>query len=157
MGGQFMIKISDEKWAKLPQIDDRLTEKYGPVGSPQRKEFQAKAEAYQKDPTMMPVYWYETCVKEETDITSFLQAPELSEFADDMMKAFNGISILKLQQACMEKFGERYCTMKIGDWYHVVKDYVERQTHRSDVGDNEEVTWIMAADTGGLAPTMVTD
>jgi hypothetical protein len=113
--------------------------------------------AYQKDPTMMPVYWYETCVKEETDITSFLQAPELSEFADDMMKAFNGISILKLQQACMEKFGERYCTMKIGDWYHVVKDYVERQTHRSDVGDNEEVTWIMAADTGGLALTMVTD
>ena len=46
MGGQFMIKISDEKWAKLPQIDDRLTEKHGPVGSPQRKEFQAKAEAW---------------------------------------------------------------------------------------------------------------
>ena len=41
-----MIKISDEKWAKLPQIDDRLTEKYGPVGSPLRKEFQAKAEAW---------------------------------------------------------------------------------------------------------------
>ena len=41
-----MIKISDEKWAKLPQIDDRLTEKYGPVGSPSRKEFQAKAEAW---------------------------------------------------------------------------------------------------------------
>ena len=46
MGGQFMIKISEEKWAKLPQIDDRLTEKYGPVGSPSRKEFQAKAEAW---------------------------------------------------------------------------------------------------------------
>ena len=46
MGGKLMIKISDEKWAKLPQIDDRLTEKYGPVGSPSRKEFQAKAEAW---------------------------------------------------------------------------------------------------------------
>lgn len=41
-----MIKISDEKWARLLQIDDRLTEKYGLVGSPQRKEFQAKAEAW---------------------------------------------------------------------------------------------------------------
>ena len=41
MGGQFMIMISEEKWAKLPQIDDRLTEKYGPEGSPSRKEFQA--------------------------------------------------------------------------------------------------------------------
>ena len=41
-----MIKISEEKWAKLPQIDDLLTERYGPVGSPSRKEFQAKAEAW---------------------------------------------------------------------------------------------------------------
>jgi DNA-binding XRE family transcriptional regulator len=41
-----MIKISEEKWAKLPKIEDRLEEKYGPVGSLSRKEFQAKAEAW---------------------------------------------------------------------------------------------------------------
>ncbi|MBO5613589.1 MAG: helix-turn-helix transcriptional regulator [Prevotella sp.] len=41
-----MIKISDEKWANMPKIEDRLEEKYGPVGSPSRKEFQAKAEAW---------------------------------------------------------------------------------------------------------------
>jgi hypothetical protein len=29
-----MIKISDEKWVKLPQIDNHLTEKHGPIGSP---------------------------------------------------------------------------------------------------------------------------
>lgn len=113
--------------------------------------------AYQKDPTMMPVYWYETCVKEKTEISSFLQAPELSEFADDMMKNYKGISILALQQACIDKFGETYCTMTLGDWYHVVKDYVERQTRRNDVRDDEEVTWLMAAETGELAPMMVTD
>jgi len=38
--------ISEEKWANLPQIDDRLTEKYESVGSPSRKGFQAKAEAW---------------------------------------------------------------------------------------------------------------
>ena len=103
-------------------------------------------EAYQKDPTMMPVYWYETCVKEKTEISSFLQAPELAEFADDMMKVSKGMSILTLQQACIENFGEKYCTMKQGDWYHVVKDYVERQTCRNDVRDDEEVTWLMAAE-----------
>ena len=113
--------------------------------------------AYQKDAGMMPVYWYETCVKEKTDISNFLQAPELSEFADDMMKAFQGISILKLQQACIEKFGDTYCTMKIGDWYHVVRDYVERQTRRNDVRDDEEVTWMMAAENSEFAPMMVTD
>ena len=113
--------------------------------------------AYQKDPTMMPVYWYETCVKEKTEISSFLQAPELSKFADDMMKTYKGISILTLQRACIEKFGETYCTMKLGDWYHVVKNYVERQTHRNDVRDDEEVTWLIAAETGELAPIMVAD
>jgi DNA-binding XRE family transcriptional regulator len=46
MGGQLMIKISEEKWSKLPKIEDQLDEKYGPVGSPSRKEFQAKAEAW---------------------------------------------------------------------------------------------------------------
>ena len=113
--------------------------------------------AYQMDMSIMPLTWYETCVKEKTDITSFLQVPELSEFADDMMKAFQGISILKLQQACIEKFGETYCTMKIGDWYHVVRDYVEHQTRRNDVRDDEEVTWMMAAESGEFAPMMVAD
>ena len=41
-----MIKISEEKWTKLPKIEDRLAEKYGPVDSPSRKEFEAKAEAW---------------------------------------------------------------------------------------------------------------
>ena len=113
--------------------------------------------AYQKDMGILPVHWYETYVKEGTDISSFTQSPELSEFADDMMKAFQGISILKLQQACIEKFGETYCTMKIGDWYQVVRDYVERQTKRNDVRDDEKVTWMMAAEKSEFAPMMVTD
>ena len=46
MGGKLMIKISDEKWAKMPKINDRLAEKYGEEGTPSRKEFQAKAEAW---------------------------------------------------------------------------------------------------------------
>lgn len=113
--------------------------------------------AYQKDPTMMPVYWYETCVREKTDISTFFEAPELSEFADEMMKASQGISILKLQQVCIEKFGDVYCTMKLDDWYHVVRDYVEHQTNRNDIRDDEEVTWQMAAETSEFAPMMATD
>lgn len=41
-----MIKISEEKWEKLPKVEGHLSEKYGPVGSASRKEFQAKAEAW---------------------------------------------------------------------------------------------------------------
>jgi hypothetical protein len=72
-----------------------------------------------------------------------------------MMKACKGISILKLQQACIEKFGDIYCTMKTGDWYQVVKDYVERQTRRNDVRDDEKVTWQMAAESSEFEPVKV--
>ncbi len=41
-----MMKISDEKWAKMPKMEDKFAEKYGAEGSPERKEFQAKAEAW---------------------------------------------------------------------------------------------------------------
>jgi hypothetical protein len=47
--------------------------------------------------------------------------------------------------------------MKIGDWYHVIRDYVERQTKRNDVRDDEEVTWMIAAEKSNFAPMMVTD
>jgi DNA-binding XRE family transcriptional regulator len=46
MGGQFIIKIDDKKWARLPKTEDLLAEKYGPIGSPERKEFEARAEAW---------------------------------------------------------------------------------------------------------------
>ena len=41
-----MIKIDDKKWARLPKTEDLLAEEYGPIGSPERKEFEARAEAW---------------------------------------------------------------------------------------------------------------
>lgn len=108
--------------------------------------------AYRNDMAMMPVSWYENCIKENTEVSSLIQAPELSEFADDMMKAFHGISILTLQKACIEKYGEEYCTMKQGDWYRVVRDYVEKHTMRYDIRDDEPVMW-MAAESSLLEKT----
>ncbi len=113
--------------------------------------------AYQKDLGMLPGYWYETCVMEKTHITSLLQSQELSEYADGLMKAYQGISILTLQQACIDKFGDVYCTMKLGDWYHVVRNYVEQQTQRNDVRDDEDVTWKISAEISDNHHAMIID
>ena len=43
--------------------------------------------AYLNDMAMMPVSWYESCIKENTEISSLIQAPELSEFVDDTKAA----------------------------------------------------------------------
>lgn len=102
--------------------------------------------AYQTDLPMLPFNWYIRCVQEKTRVETFLDAPELAEYADNLMKAFNGVSILALQREIIEKYGDTYFLMKQGDWYHAVRDYVERQTRRNDVRDDEEVTWLMAAE-----------
>ena len=41
-----MIKLDENKLAKLRSSSERLTEKYGALGSPEREEFEARAKAY---------------------------------------------------------------------------------------------------------------
>ena len=41
-----MIKLDENKLAKLRTSSERLTEKYGEPGSPEREEFEARAKAY---------------------------------------------------------------------------------------------------------------
>lgn len=43
---------------------------------------------YQKDPTMMLVYWYKQYVQEKTRIKSLFDAPELVEFVEAYLKEF---------------------------------------------------------------------
>ena len=41
-----MIRLDEKKLSQLKTGSQHFEEKYGPVGSPSRKEFQAKAEAW---------------------------------------------------------------------------------------------------------------
>ena len=95
---------------------------------------------------MLPLYWYKNCVQEKTKVDTLLEAPEVAEYADRLMKEFHGISILTLQKELTAKFQETYFQMKGGDWYHIVRDYVENQTQRHDIKDEETLTWHMAAE-----------
>lgn len=111
-------------------------------------------DAYQKDFSVMPVDWYDSYVSET--IKSLRQSPQIARYADDMMNMNNGISILSLQKACIEKFGEELF-MEPKDWYNAVRAYMEEKTSRQNLRDDEEVTWTMAAETSKFAPMMVTD
>ena len=103
-------------------------------------------EAYQNNTPMLPLFWYKKCVQENTKIETLLEAPEVAEYADRLMKEFHGITILTLQKEITNKYQETYFLMNGGDWYHVVRKYVEHQTHRYDIKDEEPITWQMAAD-----------
>lgn len=102
--------------------------------------------AYQKDMSVLPWPWYLSYVREKTSFKSFSEAPEVADYADQLMDAFGGISILTLQKECIEKFGEEYSLMKQGDWYHAVRDYVEARTNRYDLKHDEQVYWMAAED-----------
>ena len=47
--------------------------------------------------------------------------------------------------------------MEQRDWYNAVKSYLAEKSNRYNLRDDEEVTWMMAAETGELTPIMVTD
>ena len=102
--------------------------------------------AYQVNTPMLPLYWYKKCVQEKTKLDKLLEAPEVADYADRLMKEFDGISILTLQKEITAKFQETYFQMKGGDWYHIVRDYVESKTQRHDISDEDTLTWRMAAE-----------
>ena len=90
-------------------------------------------------------------------ISQLEDSPKLADYADHLMTANGGISILSLSHSLQEEFGQEYASMGVRQWHNVVRDYVERHTRRYDIPDDEEVTWMMAAETGEFAPMMATD
>ena len=93
----------------------------------------------------------------EYTISSLFDSQRLVAFADEIMHNRNGISILALSRELQENCGSEFSTMTARDWYVVTREYVQRQTMRYDIRDDEEVTWMMAAESGEFAPMMVTD
>lgn len=81
----------------------------------------------------------------EYSVTSLFDIPQLAMKADVLMQANKGIDILSLSRKLQEVFGEQYGSMSAKDWYGVTRDYVERQTMRYDICDDEPVMWMVAA------------
>lgn len=81
----------------------------------------------------------------EYSVTSLFDIPQLAMKADVLMQANKGIDILSLSRQLQEVFGEQYGSMSAKDWYGVTRDYVERQTMRYDICDDEPVMWMVAA------------
>ena len=64
--------------------------------------------------------------------------------ADKLMHDRNGIDILTLSRELQENCSNEYASMTSGEWYVVTRDYIERQTMRYDIRDDEPVMWMAA-------------
>lgn len=83
----------------------------------------------------------------EYTIASLFDSPRLVTRADELMHENNGIDILTLSRKLQEDFGLEFGSMTVRQWYVVTREYVERQTLRYDIQDNESVKWMAAEDT----------
>ena len=79
-------------------------------------------------------------------ITQLEDSPKMADYADEVMYRDKGISILKLSHLIQEEFKDEYASMGTRQWYHVVRDYMQRMTQRPHLQDEEIVTWQMAAE-----------
>ena len=82
----------------------------------------------------------------EYKITSLFDSPKMVSYADQYMKLKRGIDILSLTRALQGEFGEDYGSMGAREWYVVTREYVERQTMRNNIPDDEPVSWLAAED-----------
>lgn len=90
-------------------------------------------------------------------ISQLEEVPQLADYADKLMANNGGISILTLSRSLQEEYGQEYASMGIREWHDVVRDYIQRHTRRNNIPEEEEVTWMMAAENSEFAPIMVTD
>jgi len=79
-------------------------------------------------------------------VSSLEESPKLAAYADEVMYRDKGISVLKLSHLIQEEFKDEYASMGTRQWYHVVRDYMQRMTQRPHLQDEEIVTWQMAAE-----------
>lgn len=84
----------------------------------------------------------------EFRISSLFDAPKMVSYADEYMKIMSGTNILSLTLALQEQFGEEYGSMTPREWYVLTRDYVERQTMRNNIPDDEPVMWLAAEGLG---------
>lgn len=90
-------------------------------------------------------------------ITQLEDSPKMADYADNLMAHNGGISIFLLSHSLQEEFGQEYASMDMRQWHNVVRDYVERHTHRYSIPDDETVFWQTAAEANEFAPMKVTD
>lgn len=93
----------------------------------------------------------------EYSISKLEESHKMREFADRLMSRNGGISILRLSRFLQDEFGEKYGSMGIREWYNISRDYVLRHTYRNNIQDNENVTWMIAADANDHVPAIATD
>lgn len=110
--------------------------------------------AYKTDFKVRPKDWYEYYVR---SVNSLSESLELKQYADKIMTFNRGISLLQLQQRIIEEFGEKYSLMKNTDWNKAIRAYIKDMTSRTDIQDDENVTWMIAADANDYVPAIATD
>ena len=93
----------------------------------------------------------------EYSISKLEESHKMREFADRLMSRNGGISILRLSRFLQDEFGEKYGSMGIREWYNISRDYVMRHTYRNNIQDDENVTWMIAADANDYVPAIATD
>ena len=80
----------------------------------------------------------------EYTMSSLFDSPRLMSLADKLMHDRNGIDILTLSRELQENSSNEYDSMTSREWYAVTRDYIERQTMRYDIRDDEPVMWMAA-------------
>ena len=62
----------------------------------------------------------------------------------NMMALEEGTTIMNIVVECQKEFQEKYFSMQMKDWYHLIRDYVRQVTKRPELQETEVFRYVMA-------------
>ena len=69
---------------------------------------------------------------------------EVRRLVHNMMALDEGTTIMQIVVECQKEFQERYFSMKLNEWRHLIRDYVREVTKRPELQEEEVFRYVMA-------------
>ena len=69
---------------------------------------------------------------------------EVRRLVHNMMELYEGTTILQIVTDCQKEFQQKYFSMKVNDWRHLIRDYVRMVTERSNLQEEKVFRYVMA-------------
>lgn len=83
-------------------------------------------------------------IQEGSILTAVEDDNEVRILIHNMMELYEGTTILQIVKECQQEFQQKYFSMKVNDWRHLLRDYVRKVTSRPGLQEEEVFRYSVA-------------
>lgn len=139
MGDDYQINIDRDLAPVCSNCHSMLHRKDPPYTIEELQDILSKA-ATPKQKVQKPAKEAQLVAK-GTVITDVYDDEDLRKLIHNMMEIDGGTKMKNIYSVCMKQFQEKYGNMHPKDWYHLINDYIEKVTGKTNLKEDDIVFW----------------